>query len=499
MTISTALVAADENPPVIIVGGGLAGLELARHLDVPGGPRTLVLEAGPADAALHINAAHAPNEALRMWLTPSSDEHFWRPWTAADPPHYDLTAGLRRRLGGRSLYWHGVCLPLEDWALRAPWWPAGLVDQLTSSWNGGEPLYDQVRADLTSWKGERLTGTTDPLQVGPFALLPTPQAARPHVVEDGSRRWRAYSPADHWTEGGLAGSGSVEIRSDTEVLAVVVRNGRSTGVLARPAGGLPVAVRARAVVLAAGTIESTRLAIQALHATGATAEISRPGLADHLVQGVVAAHDRHAVPPEVVRLAEQGAFFYFPCPEDRLNLFLQISVNDVGAILLDAWSMGEQLPGDACSVECLDNGVERWEAVVHAALSQADRELVRVQRERLTQLWLGLGQLVMQEHTPPTFPDLDRPTLMLEDVLPRQSRLTSLDGALAWAGPLGSEYHEAGTLPIGELLGEDLQFHDVRGLYAVGPSVFPRPGAANPSLTSLALSRLLAYLLIAGS
>src|ERR1700761_277084 len=138
---------------VLVVGGGMSGLELARHLDHPSGPRTTVLEAGPGSDLLHINAVHAPRQALRKWLEPATDEFFWRPWATASAPHYGLTAGLRRRVGGRSLYWHGVTLPLEDWALREPYWPASVVRALTASFAGGPPLYDQVRADLAAWRG----------------------------------------------------------------------------------------------------------------------------------------------------------------------------------------------------------------------------------------------------------------------------------------------------------------------------------------------------------
>ena len=42
---------------------------------------------------------------------------------------------------------------------------------------------------------------------------------------------------------------------------------------------------------------------------------------------------------------------------------------------------------------------------------------------------------------------------------------------------------------------ENHEFNHIKNLYAVGPSIFPRPGAANPSLTTLALSRRLAYIL----
>ncbi|HGH0635656.1 TPA: GMC family oxidoreductase, partial [Yersinia enterocolitica] len=51
------------------------------------------------------------------------------------------------------------------------------------------------------------------------------------------------------------------------------------------------------------------------------------------------------------------------------------------------------------------------------------------------------------------------------------------------------------TLPLGEILNDNHEFNQINNLFAIGPSTFPRPGAANPSLTTLALSRRLAYIL----
>jgi hypothetical protein len=141
-TVSLAVAAPPDCADVLVAGGGMSGLELAKHLDHPLGPRTVVLEAGPGTDLLHVNAAHAAPLALRKWLQPSTDEFFWRPWVTASAPHYGLTAGLRRRVGGRSLYWHGVSLPLEDWALCEPYWPASVVTDLTTSCAGEAPLYD---------------------------------------------------------------------------------------------------------------------------------------------------------------------------------------------------------------------------------------------------------------------------------------------------------------------------------------------------------------------
>jgi len=69
---------------------------------------------------------------------------------------------------------------------------------------------------------------------------------------------------------------------------------------------------------------------------------------------------------------------------------------------------------------------------------------------------------------------------------------SSAPGAVCtYSFPLGTENHEAGTLPLGSILDDDHQFRGLAGLYAVGPAVFPRAGAANPALTILALASVL--------
>src|SRR5437773_9953625 len=132
---------------ILIIGGGLTGLQLAKDLTDRGEDGVLLLEAGPRDDLRHINRTHDPATALGMWVEPRRDPYFWRPWQSKTEPHYSGTAGLRRRLGGRSLYWHGVTLRLEPWALCEPWWPAEIIRDLTESWRGGASLYDQVGAE----------------------------------------------------------------------------------------------------------------------------------------------------------------------------------------------------------------------------------------------------------------------------------------------------------------------------------------------------------------
>ncbi len=472
---------------IVIVGGGMAGLQLAVDLAGAQVGDVLLLEAGP-DSGGHVNAAHDPDLALRMWLEVGLDPHHWRPWLSASAPHFETMAGLRRRLGGRSLYWHGVVLPMDSWALTEPSWPAEIIDDLTVSWAGGESLYQRVLTDLDDWRGG-IQERGPELRVGSYRLSTVPQAVRKLP----SGRFAAYSPIDRSAET----SGRVRLVTGAEVLDVQTANGSVCGVRVVVDGESTArAVRCGTVVLAGGTIESSRLAIQALQPAGLLDKGRLDGLSDKIVHGFIAPLDAATLPPEVVRLADEEAFLYASGDETlRSNLFVRLYRNTVGSVLVDVWAMGEQLAGEHGTVECRPGAGLRWETTVRAECSAADRESIGRQRDELTAVWSAFAKESGLAGSALKFPEFDRPERTLENVLPRAGALSPGEAPVTWSGPLGSEYHESGTLAFGRMLNERHEVHGMRNLYVAGPAAYPRPGAANPSLTNLALSKRLSGVL----
>ncbi|MER6945045.1 hypothetical protein ABT294_13565 [Nonomuraea sp. NPDC000554] len=472
---------------VVVVGGGLVGLELAKELDLRDVRDVLVLEAGPGDDLRHVNAANSADEAMRLWLEPERDRYFWRPWTSLSAPHYEGVAGLRKRLGGRSLYWQGVTLPLEPWALRAPWWPEQIVHDLTRSWQGGASLYDRVQADLAVWRAEGATSDPlRPLRIGRYELEETPQATR-----GSAENWEAYSPLSHWAEG--LDARSTVIRMGVDVLSVVVTDGRVTGVLVCDPSGETREIECVTVVLAAGAVENARLATQAMHAAGVTAHKELDGLVDHLAQGFFVPFDPAVLPARLIELADRDSFFHSVGDSTtRTNLFLRLYRNLKDSVVLDVWTMGEQLPGSDNAVMCRPRESSRWSVSIRAGLSEADLEVVAAQRAELQSLWdafcgeVGITTSVIE------FPHFESCERILEEVLPSLADAAPDGRPVSWTRPLGTEYHEASTLPLGTRLTAEHELIGVSNLYAAGPATFPRPGAANPSLTSFALARRLA-------
>ncbi|MER8072301.1 GMC oxidoreductase [Streptomyces sp. NPDC094034] len=499
-----------DRAEVLIVGGGLAGLELAKHLDVAGAGDVLVVEAGAGDDLRHVYAANDAATADRIWTDERSDEYFVQLWNSAAEPHFGQGSGLRRRVGGRSLYWHGVLLPVEDWALTEADWPRSVVDDLAHSWQHGASLYARVRSDLREWsqRAAATTATTDDraLRVGRFRFVDPPRAVRPAGA--GSPRWEAYSPLSHWLEPDTAaksrgGGGGVRIAPDIETLAVLTTRGRAEGVAVRHrVSGEEKRVTAGKVVLAAGTVESTRLAIQALHRAGKRAESHLTGLVDHIVQGFNVSLTSEGLPDWLVSRAREGVFSFTPgSGSSHSNLFIQLDLTEAGDLRLEVWATGEQIRSAQGVVSCSPGEAWPWPVTISTGLADQDARTVEAQRDELQEFWsvwcteFGVKSVPLEFDF--TFTAPSRTLRSVRESLRDEGHPPVHHQPVTWSSPLGSEEHEGGTLALGDVLNENQEFCEIDGLFAVGPAIFPRQGSANPSLTSLALSRRLVPILMA--
>lgn len=449
---------------VAVVGGGLSGLECACAL-LQGGREVLALEsAGGQAAAVGADASRSAPVSRRA-------------------PHYvPAPSPLPAQLGGRSLRWHGVVLRLEDWALADPRWPRGVVSELTGAGAEGPGLYREIEEDLRRWAGGSLAGATPAgdrklaeilREWGCGAVRPVPRAVRAGPGAAGAGP--AYSPLERWRELMKTG-GPARTTEGVEVVGLLVAGGRTTGLRVRLRGsGEEAAVACETVVLAAGALENTRLVAQALgDPTAAGARVN-----DHLVQGFCLRL------PAVAATILPGEAFVLRAGDrhTRCNLFLRLRGQ-----LLDAWVMGEQEPAGASAVSFDAARGTPWSARIAPSLSPADHRLLEHQQGELEGVWKRVAAALGLPARPLRFaPFLDDPAPFPHA---REAALASPAGRpRTYSWPLGTVEHEAGCLPLGGPLDEHGKVNGVRGLYVVGPAVFPRAGAANPSLTTLALAR----------
>lgn len=445
----------------MVIGAGLSGLETAAGLHRAGADVRIIAGDG---------VRHRP------------------PWRTTLPGHYEAAPPSWPEVGARSLYWHGVVLRLDDWALRDPVWPSDVVDDLCGM--GGRPgLYDLVEAELAQWKGEPLAGSGHDAE-GTLAsalagALDRPVRTVPRAVRGEGANPSPYTPLARCRELDLDGA----LHRRRLATAVQVRRGAVVGVEienqdTREREAIPCA----RVVLGAGVMENTRLVAQLLGAH----EARFSGLADHLVQGFLV-----PVPEQTLDLPEGTVFA--PAGDDaRSNLFLRLrpAYDGQSERVLDVWAMGEQLPGgdSAISFEGLD--IHPWKMRIEPGLSALDRMVLAAQRELLSDCWRRVGPMLRLTARPLEFPDfLHAPRLF--GTLRGRAQGLSVGAPSTYSWALGSVDHESGTLPLGGRHADEAgRIRIVEGAYVTGPATLPRAGAANPSLTTLALAHRTASTLV---
>lgn len=507
--VITSTFASTKEITFAIVGAGMSGLQLAKDLSKLGVIGVQIFEAGPDLGFEHIFLEYDSKYAHELWQLLRADESFHRPWISDSDPHYSGIAGLRRRLGGRSLYWHGVVLRLEPWVLGSSDWPLSVSRDLTQGSPTHPSFYDlqeqEVMIAPASLGSERLANVLQSL--GYEEAKSVPSAVRYYQTREDDFRWAAYSPLDYWAEALQEEEGHdrnqlPSIACNTEVIKILTHNGKTLGLQVRDVGsGRITDVSCANVIVAASTLENDRLVMNALCVEGYDQYSSLTGLMDHLVLGFMY-HVPLADIPQDWGSVHIPNFAFVPGTEQtRFNIFVSVTRShlDVNAILVDVWAMCEQLPQDRNRVY-LDTTLAEPVHKVHVdagfsesdlqVLAQAQKALISLSNSFLTHFGVSASF---------SFPNIDASINGTEDFAQAFAKSLMDDAPLlnptTYISPLGAGDHEAGTLSLGSVLTENGECKDLEGLYVVGPSMFPRSGAANPSLTTLALAKRLAYYL----
>jgi choline dehydrogenase-like flavoprotein len=275
-----------------------------------------------------------------------------------------------------------------------------------------------------------------------------------------------------------------------------------------------------AVILANGTIEATRLALESLGVGSTQFGAPRVGnLMAHLRSNITVRIKRAALgltsPPtdlETVALLIRGTAL-------GRRFHHQITAASVVGSNPETnmWSM---VPDIDVIQNMLANEDPNWVAITFRGIGEMEDQRA-VSNVNPAMSWIDLsaetdqwGMRRAYVNLVPTANDLklwvamDKAAFDLADKLAKapgnieywngqgwvaQRPQPDANGRGFWQDRLGTTHHEAGTLfmgqPASSVTDSNGKFHGVSNAYVAGPAVFPTLGSANPSLTALSLVR----------
>ena len=527
----------------VVIGAGMFGAYCAEKIYRHANVRVLVLDAGALLVTEHVqnlariglNAAGAVKVEFNN-QDPGPRERVWgSPWRSQTP-----FPGLAYCLGGRSLYWGGwsprlTMADLAQWPqtirvfLQNPTPNACDPDPLVAPADaycetereiGVVPsadyisgaLYEELKKKVIAAKTQVLS--VDAIEDAPLAVQAAPPAS-------GLFSFDKYSSAPILTDAIREAAGNPDWQRRlfyvprAHVTRLLVNNGAVTTIELFANGQqkvLPISSTC-AVVLASGTIEATRLALDSF-----PTPLMGRNLMAHLRSNTVVRIKRSAFDPGLAKQLETAALLVRgSTPTGRYHLQVTAAAivganseaamwrmipdidlldqtlagQDADWIVITLRGIGEMKGSQNAAAPKVTGSAPSWmdlsDQIDEYGMRRAWVNLVAGADDQA--LWntmdtaaLGLAKKVAK----------DDPTLIQyfynggwQNVPPALG--TGRDG-------LGTTHHEAGTLWMGtdpntSVTNLDGRFHHIKNAYVAGPAVFPTLGSANPSLAALTLAR----------
>jgi choline dehydrogenase-like flavoprotein len=528
---------------VVVIGGGMFGGYIADKLYRRGeniGMRVLVIEAGDFLLPTHVQnlprlGLNPPKEqkVASNSQDPGTQNLVWgHPWHSNQP-----FPGLAYCIGGRSLFWGGWSPRLlpADLGARPPDqadWPADAVTYLLANYRAVEQemgvfpttdyisgqLYTQLRARFASvigaanlvWGAGQPT-TEDPL-AAPLAvegspptpgLFPFDKYSSAYLLvdavrEDIGRRWR--DNIDAWRH--------LMVLPRAQVVRLKTVGNRVTELelLVNDQQQLlrtPLLSPNCTVVLAAGTIECTRLALDSLPVPAMGANRMGSNLMAHLRSDITARIRRSVIPglPAPPTDLEIAALLVRGRTSDGHEYHLQVTASSAASS--DAY-LFTAVP----DLELLDalraNQDAGWIAITLRAVGQMIGQ-PNAQPGDVKKSWINLAsETDPRTGTSRAWVNLDPSDADMAAWQEMENAAVALVQNVAGSAadiqnvainrnPIGTTHHEAGTLwmgsPGGSVTDSFGKFHHRSNVYVAGPALFPVIGSANPSLTATTLAR----------
>ena len=525
---------------VVVIGGGMFGAYIADKLYRHGGNiglRVLVVEAGDFLLPTHVQnlpriglGAPAEQKVAVNAQDPGTQNIVWgHPWRSNQE-----FPGLAYCFGGRSLFWGGWSprLTPSDLGSRPAGeaaWPADATTYLLANYRAVEEemgvfpttdyisgtLFERLKAQFEGAMGSGQSVEEAPLAVQGKApesgLFPFDKYSSAYLLFDAVRediglRWR--NNIDAWRRLMILPRAQVTklTMSGNRVTELELRVNDQQQFL-RP----PLLAADCTVILAAGTIESTRLALDSLASPAMGANRMGSNLMAHLRSDITARVRRSAIAglpaqPTALEMAallvrgttSDGHEYHFQVtasagPSSDATLFT--AVPDLE--LLDALRANQDAGSVAITLRAIGQMIGRPSA------QPGDNK----------KSWINLAwESDSRTGTPRAWVNLDPSDADMAAWQEMESAATSLLTAVAGSpadiqnlkvnrNKIGTTHHEAGTLWMGAQ-GESVtdsfgKFHHLDNVYVAGPAVFPVIGSANPSLTATTLARRTADAVVA--
>lgn len=523
---------------VVIIGAGMFGGYIADKIYRRAeniGLRILVVDAGSFLLPTHVQnlpqiGLFAPmaQKVASNAQDPGPQNLVWgHPWHSDKP-----FPGLAYCLGGRSIFWGGWSPKLTSAELGSrptgqATWPADAVAFLAANYDavamemGVQPTDDFIssQSELVKELTARFKAVMNPTLVEPAPLAVQAQApvSAPGlfpfdkyssayllfdaVREDINKRWRGN--IDAWRR--------LMVLPRAQVVSLT-RSGNRVSEIELLVNGQQQFLRAPllspdcTVVLAASTIESTRLALDSLPAPAMGARRMGSNLMAHLRTDITARIRRSALPglsPTATDL-EIAALLVRGNTSDGHAYHLQVTASaGVGS--------DDNLFTSVPDLELLDAIRSRQDPAWIPITLRVVGEMFghpAAQPGATKQSWINLAlQNDPRTGRPRAWVNLDPSDADNQAWTEMEDAAVALIKAVAGSpaniqfdpakdknrNGIGTTHHEAGTLWMGDpgqsVTDSNGRFHHLDNVYVAGPALFPVIGSANPSLAATTLAR----------
>lgn len=469
----------DEQYDVIVIGSGMGGGVLAEQL-ADFGKKVLVLEAGS-----YIFPTHIANLPRRQRLG-VFDKHLWQLWSDFQTKNYQNPDGHTYQgaagfnLGGRSVFWGGL-IPRPDW-WELDDWPVSIRYELESSYfEKAEDLMKLSRLQSTyQTKVQRWFNR----EFADFHVSAAPMAVQRGDGEARTLSAGVFNTASLLMEAVMTGDTPLTLNLNHAVKEIITQNGSATGVVAYDLiSRQERTYKADAVVLAAGSVESPKLA--QLSGLNDNSGLLGKGLTDHQIFfthfGLPAGHELFETNASAKIAARRTV--QVGSQEHRFLAVVELGADFNQGRYIDPEMAAKHVQQRGNEMLCelvflCESPLINQNTVIQNGPSYVDAEI----------------NMVKSNSADGLIPEMES---IKQGVLAKLNA-TELpnDNHYLNPAPVGGVAHEVGSLRLGEnnsgVVDTNLKFNEYDNLYCCDLSVLPTSPAANPSLTLVGLALRLA-------